>query len=1205
MSLAKERACGEGLSNRIAERFERKASFARSISENAYEAARIGAAAKRCAERGEQYAKHAIRTSVNAIRRLKSSRRTSMNWSISGFGSIKALVYLDWIDEEISETIEDTSARAISGWAPKTKQPYQPATVSKMPWLQSKSRPVRVVRTPKGRYVPSKVAEKRQKPSVAATEVYPSLPDLPRSEKRKANPIARLQAKQRAVQAQKSAAYKAIESLSPSLRASQSIKRLAQLEQPSTMTTSQTPLQRMYSAELQQDKLDRQVSPSEVAASRIQKGATKKNNRGLKPTWKHSPLMQALLTANEGVSDHSFAHTTDTPIDQKASGVATISGWGESKSSSAVEKAGSPSSRLAIRTMLDSVNANQRSILPVSTLDKLSGLLSSERSKDAYNLFAQSALKNSVNRSLLDSMRQASSSALPPVSTQSSQFKQQIPRNAHTLTAASNLAYELPTDLQSRLKLSWPLPTDLSDVQDQDSERYSFSDAQSRQGSGLENIEKRANLTGMERFAGQIKSSVLPYQSNVSAFQSTVSDSRRGQLKDLWLMTPNMVVTEPQDQIVDPDSMDSSQESAPRISAWTGAPVSNSPWLSHKKTNTTIKSLQGRLNQSTSSRRAGSVLPTTKSVPLQIGTLINQLPVQLKKEWSAVVKQVGSLSAEQHMRLKEHAAIARSLKQNNIGSLPGVNSSAKRLGGDNSLEYGSSRSVSSIQHAAMRDAVSRNSNPTRAVMTSILGSSALSDRSMISQALDAIQKKSNLRKGTAASGEKFWVDVFRAQFGRRQPSNRQSELSYRRPDSTVVLPGDSNAFPSSDDSYRKTVSAWDKSGDTAQSSRLAGLNESIDTAISGSESSNEFSSNSRTSVRDSSFVNALDRLDTQNNIGSSQLRNLNPSRLPAWAKGLHIPEAQYLSQMDAELANMDEDSLVGGRSGGSGAPVVNGWGSASRAERMLSGRKQLAYIHKSGQIIPISHAKRAGLPAPKPGARPQLPLGWTLEAVDSQVLNKAMPNWAQRSTERPLIKGTSDMVRALVDARSQEEVIRVIFDRADQSMPELSSIPTTATRFIEQIRKEAHAEQSLAASSSDISETMTDLTSRSRQKRRQNSNVVSGFSGLRSISTAKTQVQETEDRVSKLAKKLQDLVLLAEEKSRTEARQGIRMADNDEAAHNEGAAMSHDDAPNSFSSHDIDAFFQAVIDAYERERDFRKDRDGFEGNSNKNRTTWW
>ena len=84
MSLAKERACGEGLSNRIAERFERKASFARSISDNAYEAARIGAAAKKCADRGEQYAKHAIRTSVNAIRRLKSSRRTSMNWSMSG-----------------------------------------------------------------------------------------------------------------------------------------------------------------------------------------------------------------------------------------------------------------------------------------------------------------------------------------------------------------------------------------------------------------------------------------------------------------------------------------------------------------------------------------------------------------------------------------------------------------------------------------------------------------------------------------------------------------------------------------------------------------------------------------------------------------------------------------------------------------------------------------------------------------------------------------------------------------------------------------------------------------------------------------------------------------------------------------------------------------------------------------------------------------
>ena len=79
---------------------------------------------------------------------------------------------------------------------------------------------------------------------------------------------------------------------------------------------------------------------------------------------------------------------------------------------------------------------------------------------------------------------------------------------------------------------------------------------------------------------------------------------------------------------------------------------------------------------------------------------------------------------------------------------------------------------------------------------------------------------------------------------------------------------------------------------------------------------------------------------------------------------------------------------------------------------------------------------------------------------------------------------------------------------------------------------------------------------------------MSGFSGLRAISTAKAQVQETEDRVSKLAKKSQDRSYWP--KKIQKKRAGIRMADNDEAAHNEGAAMSHDDAPN-LSLHDIDA----------------------------------
>ena len=418
-------------------------------------------------------------------------------------------------------------------------------------------------------------------------------------------------------------------------------------------------------------------------------------------------------------------------------------------------------------------------------------------------------------------------------------------------------------------------------------------------------------------------------------------------------MAPSMVVTEPQDELVDPDRLDSSQDSAPRISAWTGAPVSNSPWLSHKKSSATVKALQNRLNQGSASRRSGSVLPTTKPIQAQVGGLINQLPPQLKKEWSEVVKQVGQLSAVQHARLKEHVAIAKTQP-----SAAKSGSSRASAGASHTSGSASNRSISSTQHAAMRDAVSRGSNPTRAVMTSILGASALTDRSMISQALDAIQSKSNLRKGTAASSEKFWVDVFRAKFGRGQGAQKKSSLSYGRPDSTIVMPAAPNEYD---------LTAWGDS--SSQAGRLAGLNASLDNMGSQADASNTVprfdrggSASPERAERDSSFVNALDRLDAQSNIGSSQLKNLNPSRLPAWAKGLDIPEAQYLSQVDAELANMEEAGQSAGRSSSSGAPVVNGWGSSSRADRMLSGRKQLAYIHKSGQIIPIFRPRRLDCP---------------------------------------------------------------------------------------------------------------------------------------------------------------------------------------------------------------------------------------------------
>ena len=316
------------------------------------------------------------------------------------------------------------------------------------------------------------------------------------------------------------------------MQASKSVNRLAQLEKSTSKAASQSPVERLFSNELQQGKSDRLVSPTEVAASRITKGATQKKNRGLKPTWKHSPMMQALLSAHEGGVSASSDQEAQASANQSETGVQTVSGWGTPKSSQVSKSRPSlsnraPTSRLGLRTLIDTADDGQPSVLPVSTLEQLSDLLSSDRSKDAYKLFGQSALKNSVNRSLLDSLRQASSSALPPVSTQSSQVKRLQPRSSQSLSAATNLASELSPDLESRLKLAWPLSSNFSEQDD----GFENNDASSRQLSGIEAVQQRGELTGMERFAGQIKSSISPYQSNVNTFSQQLPKAAVGRPK--------------------------------------------------------------------------------------------------------------------------------------------------------------------------------------------------------------------------------------------------------------------------------------------------------------------------------------------------------------------------------------------------------------------------------------------------------------------------------------------------------------------------------------------------------------------------------------------------------------------------------------------------------------------------------------------------
>ena len=140
-------------------------------------------------------------------------------------------------------------------------------------------------------------------------------------------------------------------------------------------------------------------------------------------------------------------------------------------------------------------------------------------------------------------------------------------------------------------------------------------------------------------------------------------------------------------------------------------------------------------------------------------------------------------------------------------------------------------------------------------------------------------------------------------------------------------------------------------------------------------------------------------------------------------------------------------------------------------------------------------------------------------------------------------------MRALVGSSSVDDVIRIVFERGNKDLPSMTKLPREAARVITQIRQEAHTVQ---AQRSELKQEV-EQHARSGEKRRRSARVVSGFTGLRPISTAQTDVQQARtDKVVELAKRLENLVSIAENNSKKEAQMGARLAEDHHDAIEEG-----------------------------------------------------
>jgi hypothetical protein len=243
-------------------------------------------------------------------------------------------------------------------------------------------------------------------------------------------------------------------------------------------------------------------------------------------------------------------------------------------------------------------------------------------------------------------------------------------------------------------------------------------------------------------------------------------------------------------------------------------------------------------------------------------------------------------------------------------------------------------------------------------------------------------------------------------------------------------------------------------------------------------------------------------------------------------------------------------------------------------------------------------AQRAGRPS----------LESTLASVSESALPANAPTWAARSDGAPRVRSAQGLFESLARATTAEQVVGVIAARAgEMSGPVPLTDPMRAV--VEQIRQELRpsavaAEGTvLQTRAPDIAAPETTVLRPSRSSGPVASSAIMRSGGTRPVrsSALVRGPGGADDRVSKLVKRLTDLIHLAENERRlSEAQAQVRMAEDTAAARAEGSAPVGNSGGQG-SKLDIETFAREVLEVVNRELELRRERrteDGDESN-------WW
>lgn len=246
---------------------------------------------------------------------------------------------------------------------------------------------------------------------------------------------------------------------------------------------------------------------------------------------------------------------------------------------------------------------------------------------------------------------------------------------------------------------------------------------------------------------------------------------------------------------------------------------------------------------------------------------------------------------------------------------------------------------------------------------------------------------------------------------------------------------------------------------------------------------------------------------------------------------------------------------------------------------------------------------QAAVIAPR-AARPSLES--TLASVSEATLPQNAPTWAARSDGAPRVRSAQGLFESLARATTAEQVVSVIASRAgEMSGPVPLTEPMRAV--VEQLRQELRP-TAVAAEGTVLQTRAPDIAApeatvlRPSRSASPSSSAIVRRGGTRPVrSTATVRGPGGDDRVSKLVKRLTDLIHLAETERRlSEAQAQVRMAEDTAAARAEGSAPAEDSGGQA-TKLDIESFSREVLEVVNRELELRRERrteDGDESN-------WW